>query len=114
MDINKKFFSQLNGKAGYRIYEYPGYEGIKYGQGDSAMVDMHYYDPQTKRDVLFKEKIYLVRAKIVYTDDNKSMSVENTEIEFDHAGNRYLFTAYANRYTQIYQVVGVRSVLDKK
>lgn len=114
MDINKDFISQINGKTGCRIYQYPGYEGVKYGQGDSVQVEMHYYDAKTKKDVIFNEKVYLVRAKIVYTDDKKSQSRDNAEIEFDYAGKTYSFTAYANRFTQIYQVVGIASLLDRE
>ena len=75
---------------------------------------MHYYDAQANKDVIFKENVYLVRVKIVYTNDNKSQSKEKAEIEFDYAGKTYAFTAYANRFTQVYQIVGVTSLLDRK
>ncbi|SHK84955.1 hypothetical protein SAMN05444266_101361 [Chitinophaga jiangningensis] len=114
MDINKDFISQVNGKTGYRIYQSPGYEGIKYAQGDSIQVEMHYYDVKIKKDVVLNEKVYIVRAIIVYTDDKKSRSKENTTIAFDYEGKTYSFTSYANRFTQVYQVVGVVSLLDKK
>lgn len=114
MDVNKNFISQIDGKIGYRIYQSPGYEGTKYAQGDSVQVEMHYYDAKTKKDVTFNEKVYLVRVIIVYTDDKKSQSKEKAQIEFDYAGKTYSFTAYANRFSQVYQVVGVTSLLDKR
>jgi len=114
MDINKDFLSQVNGRTGYRIYQWSGYEGVKYAQGDSVQIEMHYYDAKTKKDIIFNEKVYLVRAILVYTDDKKSQSKDKTEIEFDYEGKTYSFTAYSNHFTQIYQVVGVTSLLDRK
>jgi hypothetical protein len=75
---------------------------------------MHYHDAKTNKDVIFQEKVYLVRVIIVYTDDNKSQSKEKAKVEFDYAGKTYFFTAYANRFTQVYQVVGVTSLLDRR
>jgi len=114
MDINRDFFSQINGKKGYRIYQAPGYGEPKYAQGDSADIMLHFVDSKSTQDALFKEKVYLVRVKLVFTDDKKSLSEEKAEIKFDHSGQTYSFTAYANRYLQVYQVVGVISRLDKK
>ncbi|MEC5145472.1 hypothetical protein UNH65_18080 [Chitinophaga sp. 180180018-2] len=114
MDTNKDFLSQLQGKDAYRIYEYPGYEAAKYSQEDSIQIEAHYYDSVTKHDVGIKENIYLVRVNIIYVDDNNSRSPEKAKIEFEYDGKQYLFTAYANRFTQVYQVVGVTSVLDRR
>lgn len=114
MDTDKDFFAQINGKNGYRIYQSPGYEGPKYAQGDSIKIEMHYSDSTSGNDALFSEKVYLIRVKIKYTDDKKSLSRERSEIKFDYDGKTYSFTGYANRYVQVYQVVGVLSLLDKK
>lgn len=114
MDINRDFFSQINGKKGYRIYQAPGYGEPRYAQGDSANIALHFVDSKNSNDALFTEMVHLVRVKLIYTDDKKSLSEEKAEIRFDYSGQTYSFTAYANRYLQIYQVVGVVSQLDRK
>ena len=114
MDINQDFFGQINGKKGYRIYQAPGYGEPRYAQGDSANITLHFIDSKNSHDALFTEKVHLVRVKLIYTDDKKSLSKEKSEIRFDYSGQTYSFIAYANRYLQIYQVVGVNSQLDRK
>ncbi|WP_044219519.1 hypothetical protein [Chitinophaga pinensis] len=114
LDINFDFFSQITNKKGYRIYQAPGYDDAKYAQGDSAVLNLHYLDSKSKSDAILSEKVHLVRVKVVYTENKKSLSNEKAEIRFDFQDKLYSFTAYANRYLQVYQVVGVISKLDRK
>lgn len=104
LNAGKDFLSQVNGSKAYKIEPSCDYNGAKYVVGDSLTLNMHYVDGKLNQDVAMKEKIYIVRVRLAYSFQDKSVSQQKMSTKFDYKGKNYTFTTYSSFNGDIYRM----------
>lgn len=104
MNAGKDFLSQVNGSKAYKIEQYCDYNGAKYVVGDSLSLNMHYADGKLNQEVAIEEKIYIVRVRLTYSLQGKSISQQKLTTKFDYKEKNYALTIYSSFNGDIYRM----------